>query len=1284
MSVDPKQVRTYRIGECISFRKTNEPYGGLSNMAGGFPLRVNGVLIHSSEALYQACRFPHLPDVQLLILREKSPMTAKMVSKPHRHRSRQDWDRIRVRVMRWALRVKLAMHWDKFSQLLLSTESRAIVEDSRRDDFWGALHRGEDTLVGMNVLGRLLMELREELMASDRDRLRVVAPPDIPGFTLIGLPIREVGFVGKGVIREDPDLQKTNQKLWQRDFGGLPKKNTTEVDDSTATGDFPSDARPHDEHSSSDDKEGVAAVAVEQSGLRHPKRLIEVDLPIRRISAHARREKSIRHGHISTLHIWWARRPLAACRAVICAALWPDPVDPNCPERFRAVARKLMSGWAKDRLGLMSKDSYPRFVSIQKNPARLVDNIELRNALLDFIADFANWDNATVPEFLDVSRLLTQTAHEALGGTPGTRPLVLDPFAGGGSIPLEALRVGADAFATDLNPVPVLLNKFVIEDIPKYGERLADEVRRWGAWMRDAAEKQIGDLYPSGMTLGKSMAYLWARTVISEAPGSGKVPVEIPLLRTLWLSKRKDFLRALRWARNADGEVETEFASVQVGGVVVKVRRPVLEIFTPTRADKVEPGTVKGGSATCPLTGYTMPALRVREQLAKQRGGADFARLYAVYVERSGIREFRIAGKHDVKAFLLAQERARAVLANDAQAFPTEKVNPVRPYKNTRGLSAVTRIGCATFGDLYNQRQALSIHVLYGVLRQIPDATYASEPDFLRALKTALAFAINRGVSQNTSMSRWDASRLTIKGAFSKQALAVVWDFAEANPFSGGSADWDGAIDWVTKFIDANHGMNLPGTVVRASATSIPLPSDSASALVTDPPYFAAIPYADLSDFFYVWLKRGLGDIYPDLFGSDLTEKDEELIVTNAQCGRDGQSKDDSFFRKGMSAALESARDCVEPQGIGVVVYAEGTTAGWEAILGAIIDSKWIVTSSWPIDTEMENRTQAQGAAALQSSVHIVCRPRENSDGSVSIGTTGNWRDVLQELPCRIGEWLPRLAAEGVVGADAIFACLGPALEIFSRYSAVEKTSGERVELREYLEQVWAEVARQALNMIFEGADATGFEEDARLTAMWLWTLRTDTGADGGGTDDGGADEDEESTPKKGKASDGYHLEYDAARKIAQGLGCHLENLKYLVEVGGETATLLSVGARGRYLFGREDLDVPAKRGKKKGTEQGDLFARLALPTDSEIEREKAELERPSVGKTVLDQLHQTMILFGASRGQALKRFLVDDGVGGNAQFWKLAQALSALYPATSDEKRWVDGVLARKKGLGF
>jgi putative DNA methylase len=393
------------------------------------------------------------------------------------------------------------------------------------------------------------------------------------------------------------------------------------------------------------------------------------------------------------------------------------------------------------------------------------------------------------------------------------------------------------------------------------------------------------------------------------------------------------------------------------------------------------------------------------------------------------------------------------------------------------------------------------------------------------------------------------------------------------------------------------------------------------------------------------------------------------------------RQKDAAWFEGMMTKACAEARRITKPEGVSVFVFANKETSGWEAMLGALITSGWVITASWPIDTERGARLRARNSAVLASSVHLVCRPRETLSLTKRDDVVGDWRDVLQELPRRIHEWMPRLNKEGVVGADAIFACLGPALEIFSRYSRVEKASGDVVTLKEYLEQVWAAVAKEALTMIFTGADTSGFEEDSRLTAMWLWTLNagnTDAN-DGEDADEEESDGESEAGGKKAKTT-GFVLEYDAARKIAQGLGAHLEDLSSLVEVSGEKARLLPVGERARHLFGKEEGGVaPAK---KKRIPQFDLFKALELVDGAETTFAEPVVEQH--GKTVLDRIHQSMILFAAGRSEALKRFLVEEGVGRDPRFWSLAQALSALYPTWTTEKRWVDGVLARKKGLGF
>jgi putative DNA methylase len=983
----------------------------------------------------------------------------------------------------------------------------------------------------------------------------------------------------------------------------------------------------------------------------YPKRLIEVDLPIRRISVHARREKSIRHGHISTLHIWWARRPLAACRAVICAALWPDPADDNCPPAFITVAKLAMAEWSRSNLKLCSAESMQHFVLASKDPSRLEDPEILRALLLDFIADFANWDNSTVREYLDTARRLTQAAHESLGGAPGTRPLVVDPFAGGGSIPLEALRVGADVFASDLNPVPVLLNKVVLEYIPKFGQRLAEAVRKWGEAIKGEGEKELAEFYPkeaSGLT---PVAYLWARTIRCEGPGCG---AEVPVLTQPLLAQRKT-------------------ANIILTCIPDREKRTIaVDVQQRAKSDEIPQGTVKRSSVTCPVCGYTTPAANVRQQFVSRKGGVQDARLLAVVMISAG-REKSYRAPTDADRALVERAKLRVSKAGirNLPAIPDEPL----PY--LRSIFNIHLLGVTEWGQLFTPRQAL---LLATFARIVSERVQSSHNDPLDAAAlTCVGLALDKMADFHTSLARWIYQGEKIGNTFGRQALGIIWDYAEANPFGNISGSWDRCVAYVLEVIQHNGCLENAGTIQQASATQHPLPNDSASAFITDPPYYDAVPYADLSDFFYVWLKRSIGNLHEALF-LELTTPKRNEIVQLAERNKLYAFKTRENFEKQMAGALSEGRRVTVPSGVGVIVFAHKATKAWETMLQAVIDAGWTVVASWPIDTERQGRLRAMDSAALASSVHLVCRPRESHDGSARTDEIGDWRDVLQELPRRIHEWMPRLAEEGVVGADAIFACLGPALEVFSRYSHVERASGEVVTLKEYLEHVWAAVSKEALSMIFAGASTEGFEPDARLTAMWLWTLAAPAG--GGDDSEDGAEpdeEDDESGPKKAKGG-GYVLEFDAARKIAQGLGATLEALGNLIELSGDKARLLPVSERTRYLFGKEQADAPAANRKKKL--QFDMFAELTQGDDPEAAWGEKAVSKP--GQTTLDRIHQSMILFAAGRGEALKRFLVEDGAGRDQRFWRLAQALSALYPPTTDEKRWVDGVLARKKGLGL
>ncbi len=969
----------------------------------------------------------------------------------------------------------------------------------------------------------------------------------------------------------------------------------------------------------------------------------------------------MRLGHIPSLHIYPAARPPAACRAVICAALWPDPADEECPASFQKAAEKEMRAFAKaaatsrELSEICDEESWRRYNAIAKSD-KPINPEDLRGLLLDFIADATVWEASTNEVVLRTMRRLTQLAHEALGGVPGTKPLVIDPFAGGGAIPLEALRTGADAFASDLNPVAVLINKVVLEYIPKYGEQLADEVRKWCEWAQGRAKETLSECYPSDPDGSVPIAYLWARTIKCEGPGCG---AEVPLMRSFWLARkaRKVALQPV------------------VNGKDISFRI----VDNPIR-NSIPAGTIARGSVTCPVCGFTTPVSSVRTQLCRKNGGSDGAYLYAVVVDSvdSG-RNFRVPVDGDMKAF----EKARAMLAKastqTAGQLPLVPDEPLPP-EGTLGFR-VQKYGMVQWGHLYNSRQALALSTYSRLVREY---VYRTEDEGLaEAVNACLSLIVDRLADLNAALCVWQLNTPNTAHVFGRWALPMNWDYGEVNPLAGAGGSPESAVRRMVACIATLAAANMSsGHVEAASADTHPLPDDSASAFVTDPPYYDAMPYSDLLDFFYVWLRRSLNGPLRGLVESDLGPKDQECIVDTVR------GKDRGHYEATMQSAMAEGRRVLAPSGIGVVVFAHKSTSGWEAQLQAMVDAGLIITGSWPIDTEMGSRLRAKASAALASSVHLVCRPRENPDGSLRDDEVGDWRDVLAELPKRMHDWLPRLAEEGVVGADAIFACLGPALEVFSRYSRVEKASGEQVLLRDYLEYVWAAVSKEALGMIFSGGDATGFEEDARLTAMWLWTLAAPTtGATAGSSDaedDEPAEVEEEPTPGSTGKTAGYAMEYDAARKIAQGLGAHLEKLANVIEVKGDKARLLPVGERAQSLFGKGEATVSAT-GKKAKKKQRSLFEMLDEDEQEKLGM-KVEVESAvsKIGETTLDRVHQAMLLFAAGRSEAVRRFLVEDGVGADGRFWTLAQAFSALYPSSSEEKRWVDGILARKKSLGF
>ena len=629
---------------------------------------------------------------------------------------------------------------------------------------------------------------------------------------------------------------------------------------------------------------------------------------------------------------------------------------------------------------------------------------------------------------------------------PHETPLVADPFAGGGSIPLEALRLGCETFASDLNPVVCLILKVMLEEVPRHGQELVDGLRRAGAVIGKMAQRSLVDLYPTDPDGATPIAHLWARTVRCEAPGCN---AEIPLIRSMWLSRRAERKRALRamLIRTAGDAPRVEF-----------------EVFEPTRDSEVQGGTVTRGKAICICCGAVLPPEQVRTQLVAQRGGADVAfdedgtrtggaMMTAVVTVRPGEtgRRYRPPTGGDYAAVRESQRRLQSILeewehgGTQGPCPVPDEPFPVGSGSGVSGAFGVRKYGMATFGDLFTARQKVAL------------ATLARLTFDLEQHVQPLALALSRTAITECVLCRWHATRETIEAGYSRQALPMEWNFGEGNPLSESTGGY--SVEWVRKVVDA-WPMSGSGQSAIADAGRHPLPHASAGVWFTDPPYYDAVPYADLSDFFLVWLKRVLPGhpLLQDPFdpSNALSPKGCETVQDEART-LDGQPKSREWFENAMARAFAEGRRVLSEDGIGCVVFAHKSTEGWEALLSGLVRGGWTITCSWPIATEAGAASQVRDSTTLATSLHLVCRPRSD-DASI-----GDWVRVQRELPRRLAERMQRLRIEGVRGADLVFASLGSALEIFSRHSRVETAQGREVGLSEYLEKFREAAARKGL-----------------------------------------------------------------------------------------------------------------------------------------------------------------------------------------------------------------------------
>ncbi len=704
-------------------------------------------------------------------------------------------------------------------------------------------------------------------------------------------------------------------------------------------------------------------------------------------------------------------------------------------------------------------------------------------------------------------------------------------------------------------------------------------------------------------------------------------------------------------------------------------------MFEPKADKEVRGGTVARARATCLCCGAVLPPERVRTQLAAQRGGADVifdaegkraggARMTAVVTLKPGQagRHYRLPNDADYAAVQKAQARIAQILAewerNGKQGLCPVPDEPLPPI-GTLGFR-VQRYGMMEWGDLFTARQKVALGVLGRKTAELKPSIH----------QTLTALLLGRMADGNNSLTRWESGAENPVNLFARQAIPVVWDFCESSPKSNARGVFLSGITAACKVIDAGRSV-AEGQVQSADAINYPLPDQTTSVWFTDPPYYDAIPYSDLSDFFLVWLKRTLPDnpLLHDPFDPDnpLSPKIAEAVQDEVKCDNEGRPKDREWFEETMAKAFAEGRRVLTEDGVGSVVFAHKTTEGWEALLSGMIRGGWTITGSWPIATEMASRLRARDSAALATSIHLICRPRP-ADAPI-----GDWADVLRELPVRVADWIERLQSEGIRGADLVFACIGPALEIFSRYRAVETAEGHIIGLPDYLEKVWEVVGRAALQQVLGTAEARArnglsgaLEEDARLTALFLWTLQSTTPAEQQA--DAASDDDDAKV-----AATGFALPFDVVRRFAQPMGIDLDTWTNRI-IGQEKGVvrLLPVTERAKKLFGEEGAAAAAlaiERDPQPTLFPADDAPTLVREPSAHYSESSDDPLAATLGDTTLDRVHTAMLLQSSGHANAL-RTLIGAEQDRGPDFLRLANALSALYPQGCNEKRLLDAML--------
>ena len=858
------------------------------------------------------------------------------------------------------------------------------------------------------------------------------------------------------------------------------------------------------------------------------KKLIEVALPLEAINKASAREKSIRHGHPSTLHLWWARRPLAAARAVIFAQMVDDPSayldvlrgDSKLRRKGETLLKARRKVWEEAR-ALADKAKGSGVAVPEPGPEPTLDEIladQERQRLFRIIEALVLWENTTNETVLQAARdeiwnswrrTCAENADHPRAKELFNRnklPAFHDPFAGGGALPLEAQRLGLEAYASDLNPVAVLINKAMIEIPPKFVGKspvnpesqkkigaqsgswkgatgLAEDVRYYGQWMRDEAEKRIGQLYPKVEVtaemakvrpdlkkyVGRKLtviAWLWARTVKSPNPAFAQM--EVPLVSTFLLSTKP----------GKEAYVEPV---IEGGGY-----RFTVKVGTPRDAEAAKNGTklARGSNFKCLLSGTPIAGDYIKTE---GNAGRMNARLMAIVAE----------GERGRVYLAPTLEHESAV----GKATPNWLPEGETPSQLTGGGAQANRYGLKTWASCFTPRQLMALTTFSDIVQEARerarrDVLAAGLPDdgkplrdggagasaYADAVGVYLACGISRSADFWSSLCIWanQPKNELVTHLFGRQAIPMAWDFAEANPFSGSGGNFTKNLSYVAMGIDYLAGSALGHALQVDAATN---GTSLGKVVSTDPPYYDNIPYADLSDYFYVWLRRSLKAVFPDLFATLAVPKAEELVAL-AYRHTDGKAGAEVFFLDGMTRAMHRLAEQAHPAFPVTIYYAfkqsetdgeEGTTnTGWDTFLAAVIEAGFAISGTWPMRTERRGRMTSNDTNALASSIILVCRPRTADAPSATR------REFVATLKTELPIALAHLQRGNIAPVDLAQAVIGPGMAVYTRYAKVLDAEGKPLSVREALALI-----NQTLDEALAEQEGD-FDPDSRWAITWF------------------------------------------------------------------------------------------------------------------------------------------------------------------------------------------------------